>query len=76
MGGGELCTVFYKHTFLVAAVLLSLFLVYEGCASCLIPFLGNFIIPALFEEKAGILLYPRPSGRPSVRTSVMSHHCS
>ena len=43
----------------------------------------KLIIPTLFEEKTGILLYPTsicPAGRPSVRLpsvcpSVMSHHC-
>ena len=34
-----------------------------------------FFIPAIFEEKAGISLYPT-SARPSVRPSIMSHHCS
>ena len=36
-------------------------------------------ISALFEEKSGDIVIPpsvRPAGRPAVRLSVMSHHCS
>ena len=44
--------------------------VVKATTTLYIHIIYDIIIPALFEEKAGIMLYRSPSVRPSVRLSV------